>query len=135
MDSQHPGLGKTTADAITYSAHQAARAVDAKLIVNYTESGSTTLRTARERPPMPILAISIHPSTARRLALSYGVHSVHVSKGVTSFRDVIPEATRIALHHNMAVEGDRIAITAGVPFGRSGTTNTLRIVPLGSEDQ
>ncbi|EWY38987.1 pyruvate kinase [Skermanella stibiiresistens SB22] len=135
MDTHHPGLGKTTADAITHSANQAARAVDAKAIVTYTESGSTTLRAARERPPMPILAISIHEETSRRLSLSYGVHTVHVSKGISSFGEMVPEAIRIALAHGIAGMGDELAITAGVPFGRSGSTNTLRIVHLEPEPQ
>jgi pyruvate kinase len=133
MDSQHPGLGKTTSDAITHSAHQSARAVDAKAIVTYTESGSTTLRAARERPPMPILAISIHDTTARRLALSYGVHTVHVTKGISSFGEMVPEAVRIARDYGIAGTGDRLAITAGVPFGRTGSTNTLRIIYLEPE--
>ena len=69
----------TSADAISVAAHQVADTIGAAAIVTYTTSGSTTLRAARERPDsgrQPILGVTSKLATARRLSLTYGVHSV-----------------------------------------------------------
>lgn len=121
LDSDH-----TSSDAITFAAKDVADTIGAALIVTYTTSGSTTLRTARIRPNVPILALTSHLKTARRLALSFGVYPFW-AKDVKSFRKIIDRAINIALDEQLVVEGERIVITAGVPFGAPGSTNTLRI--------
>lgn len=113
-------------DAITAAAHQVAHNIKAACIANYTSSGSTTLRTARQRPSMPILCLSHDNHAARRLCLSYGVHAVHVTD-VKSFADTVERATVLARDHGLAKKGQRLVITAGVPFGRPGSTNVLRV--------
>jgi len=113
-------------EAITSAAYWVAMTLSAAAIVNYTTSGSTTLRTARERPSVPILCLTENMIVARRLQLSYGVHSVH-TKDVESFSDMVKKACRIALEHNIAQKGQRLVITAGVPFGTPGSTNILRV--------
>lgn len=133
MESQRPVAEGTSADAITRAAHETAKTVDAVAIVTYTASGTTTLRAARERPAAPILAIASRSPIARRLALSYGVHAVFAPEDIQSFRDVVVKAESIAQEHGIAKKGDRLVITAGVPFGQSGSTNILRIFEVGSE--
>ncbi len=113
-------------DAITVAAHQVANSTKAACIVNFTSSGSTTLRTARQRPSMPILCLSHNMETARRLALSYGVRPIYV-ENMTSFGEGVEKAGRLAVEHKLAVSGQRLVITAGVPFGTPGSTNSLRI--------
>ncbi|HYG86179.1 MAG TPA: pyruvate kinase [Azospirillum sp.] len=126
MDAQHPDPQQTAADAITAAAHQVAHTVQAAAIVTYTTSGSTTLRAARERPEVPILCLTASMETARRLQLAYGVHSVR-TEDVASFSEMVQKAARIAHDDGLAMEGQRLVITAGVPFGTPGNTNTLRI--------
>ncbi|MDE0388981.1 MAG: pyruvate kinase, partial [Rhodospirillales bacterium] len=116
----------TTADAITAAARQVAETLDAAAIVTYTTSGSTALRAARERPPVPILVLTPDRGTARRLALLWGVHCVHTDDA-TGFTDMVEKACTQALAAGHAAAGQRIVITAGVPFGTPGTTNALRI--------
>ena len=116
----------TTADAITAAARQAAETLDAAAIVTYTTSGSTALRAARERPPVPILVLTPDRGTARRLALLWGVHCVHTDDA-TGFTDMVEKACAQALAAGHAAPDERIVITAGVPFGTPGTTNALRI--------
>ena len=116
----------TTADAITAAARQVAETLDAAAIVTYTTSGSTALRAARERPPVPILVLTPDCGTARRLALLWGVHCVHTDDA-TGFADMVEKACAQALAAGHAAPGQRIVITAGVPFGTPGTTNALRI--------
>ncbi|HYH39173.1 MAG TPA: pyruvate kinase [Azospirillum sp.] len=126
MDAQHPDPQHTAADAITAAARQVAHTIEAAAIVTYTTSGSTTLRAARERPEVPILCLTSSIETARRLALAYGVHSVQ-TEDVENFSEMVQKATRIAFADGLASEGQRLVITAGVPFGTPGNTNILRI--------
>jgi pyruvate kinase len=93
-------------------------------------SGSTTLRAARERPPVPILGLTPIIATARRLAIAWGVHNVQTADA-TDFVDMVDSAGNVALAEGFAETGDRIVITAGVPFGTPGSTNTLRIAWVG----
>ena len=116
----------TTADAITAAARQVADTLDAASIVTYTTSGSTAVRAARERPRAQILVLTPSRDTARRLALVWGVHCVH-TEDATGFTDMVERACAQALDAGHAAPGERIVITAGVPFGTPGTTNVLRI--------
>lgn len=118
--------GDTAADAITAAAHSVASSVNAACIVNYTFAGSTTLRTARQRPAMPILSLSPNQATARRTVLSYGVNSV-LTEDVRSFGEAVEKANGLALEHGLAEKGQNMVVTAGVPFGMSGTTNSVRV--------
>lgn len=133
VDTQRPTMDGTAADAITHSAHETACTIQAKAIVTYTASGNTTLRAVRERPPMPILAVASVDTIARRLALSYGVHAVFAAQDIDSFSNMVGRAVAIAMDHGLAVENDRLVVTAGVPFGQTGTTNILRIIEVGKD--
>src|SRR5690606_33742792 len=95
MDSDHPDSEPDAGDAITIAACQVAQTIKAACITNYTSSGSTTLRAARQRPPMPILSLSHSLETTRRLVLSYGVHAVY-TKDVKSFTQAVETAVRQA---------------------------------------
>ncbi|NCC23160.1 MAG: pyruvate kinase [Alphaproteobacteria bacterium] len=113
-------------DAITTAANQVAQQIQAACITNFTSSGSTTIRTARQRPSMPILCLTEYLSVARRLAILYGVHAVHVGSA-GSFAEAVGKATQQAKIHGLASKGQRLVITAGVPFGTPGSTNILRV--------
>lgn len=131
MDAEHQLPEPTAADAITTAARQVADTIGAAAIVTYTTSGSTTLRAARERPAVPILSLTEVVSTARRLALCWGVHTV-VTADVSSFSEMVEKACRIAAEQELAGNGDRLVVTAGVPFGTPGSTNVLRIAVIGT---
>ena len=111
------------------SARQIGYTISAKAMVVFSKSGSTARRIARERPPVPILAMSPSQSTSRRMGIYWGVHSVH-SRDVSSFEEMVGKAKRMALRHHLASGGDRIMIMAGIPFGTAGSTNVLHVVRL-----
>jgi pyruvate kinase len=134
MDAQHPDPQRTSADAITAAARQVAYTISAACIATYTTSGSTALRAVRERPDVPILSLTSRLETARRLVLSYGVHSVHTGD-VSTFAEMVQKAAHIAFQDGIAVEGQRLVITAGMPFGTPGNTNVLRIAWVEGGDQ
>ena len=126
LDAVHYQPEATSADAITAAARQVAETVSAKAIVTYTTSGSTALRASRERPGAPILVLTPRRDTARRLALAWGLHCV-VSEDARDFTDMVDKACHFARQESFAAAGERLVITAGVPFGTPGATNTLRI--------
>jgi pyruvate kinase len=98
-------------------------------MICFSKSGSTARRLARERPAVPILAMSPSQVTSRRMGLYWGVHSVH-SRDVASFEEMVAKAKRMALRHHLAQGGDRVVMMAGIPFGTAGSTNVLHVVRL-----
>jgi pyruvate kinase len=125
----------TTRDAISAAARQVAHTVGAAAIVTYTSSGSTTMRAARERPEQPILSLTSDIEVARQLALVWGAHTCVLTKEVRGFAEMVNKAVHFALHEGFAQTIDRIVITAGVPFGCSGTTNILRVVEIAEHSE
>jgi pyruvate kinase len=119
----------TTADAIAQAVNTMVGTVSAAAIVCFTSSGSTARRVSRERPAVPLLVLTPSPKTARRMGLQWGAHAVR-TRDVASFEEMIAKAKRMALRHGVAKGGDRIVITAGVPFGTPGSTNVIHIVRL-----
>jgi pyruvate kinase len=126
MDASRREPEATTADAISAAARQCAHTLTAAAIVTFTNTGSTALRAARERPDVYILCLTPNLNTARRLTLAWGVHPVQ-TEDAHSFSDMVQRAVRVARKEKLAQEGERLVITAGVPFGTPGATNTLRI--------
>lgn len=126
MAAQRQDPEATAADAITAAARQCATTIEAAAIVTFTSTGSTTLRCARERPDVPIICSTPRLDTARRLALLWGTHCVP-TEDLSSFREMVTKSIFIAQDEGFASAGDRIIITAGVPFGTPGATNILRI--------
>jgi pyruvate kinase len=114
----------TEADAITAAARQAAETIGAAAIVTYTSTGDTTLRAARERPAVPILALTTEQAVARSLTLSWGVHPVFAGTS-HSFREMIGAAEQRAVAEGFAEPGSRLVFLAGFPVG--STVNTVRI--------
>jgi pyruvate kinase len=128
-NAARPEPQKTSAGAISTAARQVAETIDAKTIATFSSTGSTTLRVARERPSSPILGLTANESTARRMAVVWGVHPV-LSQEPNSMTDMVNKAVRAAASEGFAESGDEIVVTAGVPFGTPGTTNALRVATV-----
>jgi pyruvate kinase len=122
----------TSADAISAAARTIAETLKVPVIVCYTGTGSTGLRVARERPNMPILALTPIPHTARKLCLVWGTHCV-LMEDQQSVDEMVIRAGEVSFSEGFAKTGERILITAGVPVGTPGTTNMLRIATIGKD--
>ncbi len=120
----------TGPDAIAHATRDVAETLDLKAVVAWTASGSTGLRIARERPVVPILALTPLRDTARRLCLAWGVHAV-VTDDARNADDMTDRACLTAFEQGFAAAGERIIVVAGVPFGSPGATNTIRIAFVG----
>lgn len=132
MNAQRNDPQPTTADAISTAARSISETLDVAAIVSYTESGSTAMRVARERPNVPIITLTPIPATARRLALAWGQHCV-LTPNADDLEHMIDTACQFASSEGFAEEGQRIIITVGVPLGAPGATNMLRIAQVGKK--
>jgi len=112
--------------AISKAASLLSEEVGAKAIVTPTESGSTARWVSRFRPKQPILALSRHLSTVRRLNLCWGVYPVLVSDWKDT-DEMLERSKRMPKELGMTSEGEKIVIIAGVPISIPGTTNLIKV--------
>jgi pyruvate kinase len=117
------------AQAIGRASVAIAETVGAKLIACFTTTGRTAVRVARARPEVPILSLAPSIGTARQTLMTYGVVA-GLSHDVATFEDVVDQARRLALSSGLVGPGDRIVIAAGIPFGKKGSTNTVRVAEI-----
>jgi len=130
LNTAHPSPEASVADAITASLHHVSQVLPICATFTYTESGFSSFRAARERPEAAVIGCTPNQATARRLALVWGVHAVLHPAILDSVDDMVANAIKITLAEGFGNLGELIAITAGMPFGRKGTTNMLRVTRL-----
>lgn len=114
------------ADMLVAAAHHAAESTKIACFAAYTSSGHTAMRLARERPLAPILALTPHRATARRLALVWGVEP-RIAPDIRDPEDIPHVATHQAVASGLARAGDRVLILAGLPMGTPKAANMLRL--------
>jgi pyruvate kinase len=129
LDVSRPQAEATASDAISCAIRRISTILPVAALVNYSESGASSLRASRERPKAPILSLTPSLNTARRLSVAWGVYSV-VNARLHQVEDVTRTAVEIAQAAGLARAGDTLVITAGEPFGQPGSTNSLRIETL-----
>lgn len=126
LDVSRPQAEATASDAISCAIRRISSILPVAALVNYTESGNSSLRASRERPKAPILSLTPNLDTARRLSVAWGVYSV-VNARLNKVEEVTRTALETARSAGLANTGDTVVITAGEPFGQPGSTNSLRI--------
>jgi pyruvate kinase len=129
--AMRPTPEKSSADAISVAARQVAETIESSVIVAFTTSGVTALRISRQRPDCVILGLTPSAETARRLALPWGVHPL-VCEGTFTMTETVAMATQLSSRAGISRRGDEIVVVAGVPFGKSGGTNSLRVARVGA---
>ena len=129
IETRRPAPERSSASAIAAASAQVAHTIGAAGIAAFTLGGSTALRTARERPDVPVLGVTSNLHTARRLAVVWGVHAV-VTPETHTMTETVNRAVRVARSEGFAAPGQEIVVTAGVPFNQAGTTNALRVATV-----
>jgi pyruvate kinase len=127
-DERRLGVRETVSveDAIALGTSAVARMLQTPLIVTLTKGGFTARKVAAQRPPVPILAVTTEPVTYRQLALVWGVTPVLVDQ-VPGYEAMLAVVRDLILRRGYAHAGDRIVMTAGVPWEVSGATNLLKV--------
>jgi len=115
-----------TEDAIAVAVCAAAEMLSAPVILCFTSSGFTARKVATCRPGVPVFACTPEPETFRQLSLVWGVTSALIQHS-TDYDAMLAVARRHILERGLARPGERLVVTAGVPFDMPGTTNLLKI--------
>jgi pyruvate kinase len=128
LPHHQPGQGGPvrTEDAIAVAVCAAAEMLSAPVILCFTSSGFTARKVATCRPGVPVFACTPEPETFRQLSLVWGVTSALIQHS-TDYDAMLAVARRHILERGLARPGERLVVTAGVPFDMPGTTNLLKI--------
>ncbi|MBF4459304.1 pyruvate kinase [Pseudoclavibacter sp. VKM Ac-2867] len=131
-----PPLGTkpfTQGGAITLAASEVGEFLKAKYYCVFTESGDSVRRMARLRTEIPVLGFTPSPHIARRMNLYWGVTAAIVER-VTHTDEMIGQVDKYLMENGLAQAGDVVVVVAGMPPGRAGTTNDLRVHRVGVDD-
>lgn len=120
----------TRGGVITKAAVDIGEMLEVKYLVTFTQSGDTARRISRLRTPIPLLAFTPLESTRNQLALSWGIYTYRTPE-VAHTDDMVEQVQYNLLKHDLASEGERVVIVAGMPPGVVGTTNSIRIHKVG----
>jgi pyruvate kinase len=127
---RHLRAGATaTEHAIAAATIEAIRLLGAPAVVSFTRTGATTRLVSSYRPPVPIIGVCDYERTYRQLALVWGVQPV-LFQGEVGYEAMLACARAALLESGIAQPGQRVVVTAGVPFHVAGTTNMLRVEEL-----
>ena len=121
---------KTKGGAITRAASEVGHIVEAKLLITFTQSGDSARRMSRLRSEIPMIAITPEHHVFNQLALSWGVQPM-ISELVSTTDEMVRQADKIVLKHNLAEKGNLVVIVAGSPPGIPGSINAMRVHKVG----
>ena len=125
----YPGA-KSTSYAITHYGAHIAKEVEARVIVAFTETGSTMRMLSRFRPTQPILTISPHEHALNQTLISYGAYPAHQTKKIKNSLDAIAYAKDAVKARGLAKKGEKMVLISGSLFGKPGESNTVVVVKL-----
>ena len=118
---------KDMTNAVAHAACTLAEDLNAASILAITHSGFTARRIAKFHPSVPVIGAAPTEKTYHQLSMEWGVYPLK-----TEYKDRLPELYRHcadrACEESLVDRGDILVITAGVPLGKSGDTNTIRVL-------
>ena len=120
-------------DAITHTCCLTAKDLEAKAILAATNSGRTARMICRFRPACPVAALTMHEKVRRQLNICWGVIPFLTGE-VNSTDRIFSLSAEVALKERLVQAGDTVVITAGVPLGKSGSTNLIKAQVISGED-
>lgn len=130
QDPPHPA-DPSNAEILADAAYHAARESAAAAIVVFTSTGSSARLVSRYRPPVAIFAVTPHDTTARKLAINYGVIPV-LAPDVSSTDEMLAQMDRVLVEGGFLQKGQLVVFLAGQPVGRPGTTNLMKLHRVGA---
>ncbi len=116
--------------ALTLAAVKTAYSSQAKAIFAFTSGGGTARLLSRLRPSMPIIAMTSNVKCYHQMAFNWGVIPV-LQENCKSFSEAFEKLSQYALDQQLVQYGDLVVVTAGTPFGISGTTNMMIVESIG----
>ncbi len=126
---RHKVQNNNLVDSVSSSIVHNAEDVGAKLIVALSETGSTPRMIARYKPQQPIVVLTPSALTAHKAQLVFGCYPM-IIKGFSGSTQLVENLPKMLVKEKMASKNDRVVVSAGVPFGKAGTTNMLLILTV-----
>jgi pyruvate kinase len=123
----YPPSRTDDADAISEALHAIDDTIDLQCIVAFTETGYTANLASEERPKAPIVAYTPDPKVYRRLSLNWGVRPILFPGFEGTLTDVLAQVEADLIQRNFVAAGDKVLVMGGIPFGKAGSTNFLKI--------
>jgi pyruvate kinase len=126
FDNHPPNLSDET-HALSEALVAIDKILDLRYVVTFTSSGYTALLVSKERPSVPVIALTPNEKVYHRLNLVWGVIPILLDRQVETFEEAIPQAEAILLERRLARSGDKVLIVGGIPMQISRGTNSLHI--------
>ena len=104
---------------------------DVKAIIVFSNSGKSAKLVSAMRPAAKILTISPNINVCRQVSLLWGVQSIN-SRDANGWKDMMSISKEIIKKLKFVKKNDFVIITAGLPFGKAGMTNMIRLYKVGS---
>jgi pyruvate kinase len=127
----YPPKRTDDADAISEALHAIDDTINLHCIIALTETGYTAKLASEERPKAPIIAYTPHPKVYRCLSLNWGVRPVLMQFPNGTLEDLLPKIEADLIERNFAAPGNKVLVMGGLPIGKAGSTNFLKIHTLG----
>ena len=119
-------------DAITHTCCLTAMDLNARAILAATSSGHTARMICRFRPACPVIALTMHETVRRQLSICWGIIPLLTGE-VDSTDRIFSLSAQAVQKEGLVQDGDTVVITAGVPLGRSGSTNLIKGQVIGGD--
>jgi pyruvate kinase len=129
LEEHHDAAGEDVPTAVALAACRMAQALEARLIIAPTRTGSTAQLISHFRPRAPVVALTMGEETRRRLALSWGVLPL-IGPSFRHTGEMLAYVRQRLKEEGLAEKGDRIIVTGGAPLGEPGSTDFVRAVTL-----
>ena len=113
-------------DVLADAAYNAAKAANVQAIVVFTATGYSARLISRYRPPVRIIAMTSSMDTVRRLLVNFGVMPI-LAPEVTTTDEMLEQVDTLLVQKGLLNAGDKVVFVAGVPIGRSGSTNLMKL--------
>lgn len=128
---KYPPTIKTETHAITEALNAIEETLDLRCIVAFTSTGFASRLAAAERLKTPIIAVTPSIHVYHRLNLIWGLQPLLIDRVVNTFEAALKQVEECLIERNFAQIGDRIVVMGGIPMGKSGGTNFLKIHTVG----
>ncbi len=124
-------ISKNTDEAIAVAGRAITDSINAKFICCFTSSGWTAKLLSKTGLKHPVIAFTNSDKVSRKINLYRGVTAINVNRQIPNTDKMFETASDILKKEGLAKKGDTLVILAGQPIGKSGTTNMLKVLPIG----
>ncbi len=121
---------RSISESIASSSAKISAELHADAIITFTRSGASALQISKFRPPVPIIVVTHDEKTLKKLSLVWGCVPLTSVPPELDVEEVLPSIVKECLAKGLLKEDGIVVVTSGYPFGKPGTTNTLRVLKV-----